>query len=72
MTATGTRRVAVLGAGPVGLGSAALLASRGHEPVVWAPSHSGGEPLELRAEGALSLTAPVPTASSTTTASCIC
>jgi opine dehydrogenase len=31
-------RIAVLGAGPVGLGSAALLASRGHVPVIWSRS----------------------------------
>ncbi|MBL8591024.1 MAG: NAD/NADP octopine/nopaline dehydrogenase family protein [Methylobacteriaceae bacterium] len=30
-------RVGVVGTGPVGLGCAALLASRGHEPVLWSP-----------------------------------
>jgi opine dehydrogenase len=49
------RRVAVLGSGAVGLGSAALLASAGHVPVVWSPSgaaaRAGGA---LTASGALS------------------
>lgn len=64
MTAADTMRVAVLGAGPVGLGTTALLASRGHQPVLWARSHRGGVPIELRAEGALPLTLTVPTAAS--------
>lgn len=34
-------RVAVLGAGAIGLGNAALLCQRGHEPIVWSPSGSG-------------------------------
>src|SRR4051794_19037347 len=34
-------RVAVLGAGAVGLGNAALLCERGHEPIIWSPSGSG-------------------------------
>ena len=51
-------RVAVLGMGPVGLGSAALLTSRGHQPVLWSPN-SGAAPNELRAEGALQLSGPL-------------
>ncbi len=53
------RRVAVLGMGPVGLGSAALLASRGHRPVLWSRAVDGTRPIELVAEGALRLSAPV-------------
>ena len=34
-------RVAVLGAGGIGLGSAALLADQGHQPVLWSPSLTG-------------------------------
>ena len=55
-------RVAVLGAGPVGLGSAALLASCGHQPVLWSSSSTGANTIELQAEGALQLSAPVPAA----------
>lgn len=46
-------RVAVLGAGPVGLGSAALLASRGHTPVLWSPSGRVLDSAEVQASGAL-------------------
>ena len=52
-------RVAVLGMGAVGLGSAALLTSRGHQAVLWSPNSSITEPLELRADGALQLAAAV-------------
>jgi opine dehydrogenase len=49
------KRVAVLGSGAVGLGTAAMLAARGHVPVVWSPSgmsaRAGGV---LTATGALS------------------
>jgi opine dehydrogenase len=44
------RRVAVLGSGAIGLGSAALLAQSGHVPVVW--SHGGATGGTLRATGA--------------------
>lgn len=58
-------RVAVLGVGPVGLVSAMLLASRGHRPVLWSPTRGGGPtPVELVAEGALQLFAPVTVAGS--------
>ncbi len=44
-------RVAILGAGAVALGGAALLKASGHDPVVWSPS---GRPLpEVAATGAL-------------------
>jgi len=33
-------KVGIVGAGPIGLGSAALLASRGHAPFVWSPRGS--------------------------------
>src|SRR4051812_27799159 len=36
--------VAIVGAGPIGLGSAALLADRGHAPVVWSPRGSRVDP----------------------------
>jgi opine dehydrogenase len=53
-------RVAVLGAGGIGRGAAALLAERGHDPVLWSPSgrgtaaFAGGVPLqaEMRLTGA--------------------
>ena len=46
-------RVAVLGAGSIGFGSAALLCQRGHVPVLWSPSGRGtaglaGAPLVAR------------------------
>jgi opine dehydrogenase len=50
--------VAVLGAGAIGLGSAAYLCSRGHLPVVWSRSGAGTAPIQagnpLRADGVLS------------------
>ncbi len=53
-------RVAVLGVGPVGVGSAMLLASRGHQPVLSSPTGNGGTAaVALTAEGALQLSAPV-------------
>ena len=56
-------RVAVLGMGPVGLGSAALLASRGHRPTFWSPRPAAA-PSALRAEGALEISAPMMAAES--------
>lgn len=53
-------RVAVLGTGPVGLGSAALLLSRGHTPVPWSPRGLAA-PATLTARGAMDLVAPVDT-----------
>ena len=51
-------RVAVLGMGPVGLGSAALLASRGTHPVLWSPRHGGGSTSwKVVAEGAVQFSA---------------
>jgi len=48
-------RLAVLGAGAVGPGAAALAASRGHEVALWSPSGRGTSGLggHLHAEGAL-------------------
>ena len=54
-------RVAILGGGAIGLGAAALLASRGHRPVLWSRS---GAAAVLRAEGALAADAPMETAAS--------
>lgn len=64
MTAGRSMRVAVLGTGSVGLGSAALLASHGHQPVLWSPTSGGTGPTGLQAEGALRLSAPVTLAGS--------
>lgn len=65
MNTAKTTRVAVLGAGPVGLGSAMLLASRGHAPVVWSPRGGGKSgPVEVVAEGALEHAAALPFAGS--------
>ncbi len=63
MTGSRSLRVAVLGTGPVGLGSAALLTLRGHQPALWCPT-SGTQPVELRAEGALQLAVPLISAGS--------
>ena len=53
-------RVAVLGAGSVGLATAALLCQRGHEPIIWSPSGRSTRELArgtpLVATGALSIT----------------
>jgi opine dehydrogenase len=56
-------RVAVLGTGAVGRGSAALLAFQGHQPVMWSPS-GAPVPTRLIASGALDLTFPVDVAQS--------
>jgi opine dehydrogenase len=51
-----TSRIAILGAGAVALGSAALLAASGHLPVLWSPSGAGVADLGdgmLHATGAL-------------------
>ncbi|HEU4661359.1 MAG TPA: NAD/NADP octopine/nopaline dehydrogenase family protein [Pseudolabrys sp.] len=56
-------KVGVLGAGAIAFASAALLAERGHEPILWSPSGrrtvklAFGEP--LRASGAISWVGPV-------------
>ena len=63
-TAEPSMRVAVLGTGPVGLGSAGLLTLRGHRPALWSPTFSDTEPSELRAEGALRLSVPLTLAES--------
>lgn len=42
-------KVAIIGAGPIGYGSAVILADRGHRPVIWSPS---GASTELIAGGA--------------------
>jgi opine dehydrogenase len=50
-------KVAILGAGAIGLGGAAFLSQRGHEPVVWSPSGAGTSELArgtaLQAHGAI-------------------
>lgn len=49
-------RVAILGAGSIAYGNAALLASLGHKPVIWSPSGRSGKSLAsepLVASGAL-------------------
>ncbi|MFC0407735.1 NAD/NADP octopine/nopaline dehydrogenase family protein [Roseomonas elaeocarpi] len=58
-------RIAVLGAGPIGLGTAALLDARGHRPVLWSPRGAAvSRSMQLTAEGALQHTAAVEIASS--------
>lgn len=54
---SGTVRVGIAGAGSIALGSAALLADLGHDPMVWSPSGAGTEDLHhgVTAEGALEL-----------------
>lgn len=54
-------RVAILGAGAIGPGCAALAASRGHQAVLWSPSGAGTAGLGdvLQAEGALEGRFPV-------------
>jgi opine dehydrogenase len=54
-------RVAILGAGAIGPGCAALVASRGHEAVLWSPSGAGtaGIAGSLEAEGLLQGRFPV-------------
>jgi opine dehydrogenase len=56
-------KVAILGAGAIGLATAAFLAAQGHEPVVWSPSGRNtaglGEQMMLEAAGALSGRWPV-------------
>jgi opine dehydrogenase len=50
-------KVGIIGAGPIGLGYAALLAERGHDPVVWSPRGSrvpaGADRMTVRTAGAL-------------------
>jgi opine dehydrogenase len=50
-------KVGIVGAGPIGLGSAALLANGGHSPVVWSPRGSRVDPrsdrMQVRTAGAL-------------------
>ena len=64
MTVERSMRVAVLGMGPVGLGSAAVLTLRGHQPALWSPTSSATKPTELAAEGALRLSVPLTSAES--------
>ncbi len=60
MTTGQAMRVAIIGVGPVELGSAMLLASRGHQPVLGSPTGNGGTAtVALTAEEALQLSAPV-------------
>lgn len=46
-------RVAVLGAGAVGLGTAALLRQGGHDPVLWSPGLAAEGRVEIVAAGAI-------------------
>lgn len=50
-------KVGIAGAGSIALGTAALLADQGHDPMLWSPSGSGTIGLEggVKAEGALEL-----------------
>ena len=61
-------RVAILGAGSIAYGNAALLASLGHDPVLWSPSGQSGRSIArgepLTATGALAGSFPVTMASS--------
>jgi opine dehydrogenase len=61
-------RVAILGAGSIAYGNAALLASLSHEPVLWSPSGESGQSLakgeKLTATGALTGTFEVARAAS--------
>lgn len=60
MITESSKTVAVLGTGPVGLGSAMLLASRGHRPVLWSPTDRGDVAfVEAASEGALAHSAAV-------------
>ncbi|WP_227272333.1 NAD/NADP-dependent octopine/nopaline dehydrogenase family protein [Roseobacter weihaiensis] len=54
---TDSLRVGIAGAGSIALGTAALLADRQHDPMLWSPSGAGTEDLEagVTAEGALEL-----------------
>lgn len=51
-------RVGIAGAGSIALGTAALLADQGHDPMLWSPSGSATRDLDkgVTAEGALDLT----------------
>ncbi len=55
-------KVAVLGAGGIGCGAAALLCERGHDAALWSPSGRGTEPfaggVALQAEGKLTAAYP--------------
>lgn len=56
-------KIAILGSGAIGLASAAILAARGHAPVIWSPSGAGtaglpAEP-EVTASGALAGSWPI-------------
>ena len=51
-------RVAILGAGAIGMASAALLSSRGHHPSLWSPS-GASIPSELRATNAIDQAVPI-------------
>jgi ketopantoate reductase len=57
-------RVAVLGAGGIGCGAAALLSENGHAPMLWSPSGRGtaafADGSALRAEGRQPLSAIFP------------
>ena len=60
MSVQPAKRVAILGMGAVGLGSAALLASLGHHAVLWSPTgRAGVGPTTLHTEGALQVAAAV-------------
>jgi opine dehydrogenase len=61
-------KVGIVGAGPIGLGGAALLASRGHHPFVWSPRRplvgAAANELEIRTAGLLTTRVVVPAISS--------
>jgi opine dehydrogenase len=60
MTATDKKiKVAIIGAGSIAFGSATLLHSRGHDPILWSPSGAGTKAFQngtkLTAEGAVEI-----------------
>lgn len=53
-----TARIGIAGAGSIAFGTAALLAERGHDPMLWSPSGKGTQELEggtLTATGAIEI-----------------
>ncbi len=61
-------KIGIVGAGAIGLGTAALLASRGHTPIIWSPRGSRVDPasnrMQVKTTGALTADVDVETTSS--------